>query len=339
MRACILPAAVCVYVCEEPVSDMSVSVIIKWGGQEYSISSLSEEDTVMDLKQSIKSLTGVLPERQKLLGLKVKGKPAEDEVKLGSLKLKPNTKIMMMGTREESLEEVLAPPPENDDVVNDFDIEEEVIEVENREENLAKIARRVKDYKVEEMNPPREGKGLLVLDVDYTLFDHKSCAETGQELMRPYLHEFLTSAYEDYDIVIWSATSMKWIDAKMKELGVTDNPNYKITFMLDSAAMITVHTPKRGVVEVKPLGVIWGKYGEFYNRKNTIMFDDIGRNFLMNPQNGLKIRPFMKAHLNREKDRELYKLAQYLKEIAKLEDFSGLNHKHWERYLSKRQHH
>lgn len=78
---------------------------------------------------------------------------------------------------------------------------------------------------------------------------------------------------------------MKWIDAKMKvsihvsgvlhdlpkdgsvyqfkqqyqglsfsvpnqELGVTDNPNYKITFMLDSAAMITVHTPKRGVVEV-----------------------------------------------------------------------------------------
>ncbi|CAM9101834.1 unnamed protein product [Lampetra planeri] len=318
---------------------MSVSVIIKWGGQEYSISSLSEEDTVMDLKQSIKTLTGVLPERQKLLGLKVKGKPAEDEVKLGSLKLKPNTKIMMMGTREESLEDVLAPPPENDDVVNDFDIEEEVIEVENREENLAKIARRVKDYKVEELNPPREGKRLLVLDVDYTLFDHKSCAETGQELMRPYLHEFLTSAYEDYDIVIWSATSMKWIDAKMKEMGVTDNPNYKITFMLDSAAMITVHTPKRGVVEVKPLGVIWGKYEEFYSRKNTIMFDDIGRNFLMNPQNGLKIRPFMKAHLNREKDRELYKLAQYLKEIAKLDDFTGLNHKHWERYLSKKQNH
>ncbi|KAM9782189.1 ubiquitin-like domain-containing CTD phosphatase 1 [Syngnathus typhle] len=318
---------------------MSVSVIIKWGGQEYAITSLCEDDTVMDLKQSIKTLTGVLPERQKLLGLKVKGKAAEDQVKLGSLKLKHNTKIMMMGTSEEGLEEVLAPPPENDDVVNDFDIEEEVIEVENREENLAKIARRVKDYKVEEMNSPREGKRLLVLDVDYTLFDHKSFAETGQELMRPYLHEFLTSAYEDYDIVIWSATSMKWIDAKMKELGVTDNPNYKITFMLDSAAMITVHTPKRGVVEVKPLGVIWGKYERFYSRKNTIMFDDIGRNFLMNPQNGLKIRPFMKAHMNREKDRELQKLSEYLKEIAALDDFTTLNHKHWERYLSKRQQH
>lgn len=29
-------------------------------------------------------------------------------------------------------EDILAPPPESDDVINDFDIEEEVIEVENR---------------------------------------------------------------------------------------------------------------------------------------------------------------------------------------------------------------
>nr|XP_033783488.1 ubiquitin-like domain-containing CTD phosphatase 1 [Geotrypetes seraphini] len=316
---------------------MSLSLIIKWGGQEYYITTLSEDDTVLDLKQSLKSLTGVLPERQKLLGLKYKGKSAEDDMKLGILKLKPNTKIMMMGTREESLEDVLAPPVDNDDVVNDFDIEEEVVEVENREENLAKISRRVKEYKVEILNSPREGKKLLVLDVDYTLFDHRSCAETGIELMRPYLHEFLTSAYEDYDIVIWSATSMKWIEAKMKELGVSTNENYKITFMLDSAAMITVHTPRRGLIDVKPLGVVWGKYPEFYNKKNTIMFDDIGRNFLMNPQNGLKIKPFMKAHLNRDKDKELLKLSQYLKEIAKLDDLSELNHKHWERYLSKKQ--
>ncbi|XP_015265614.1 PREDICTED: ubiquitin-like domain-containing CTD phosphatase 1 isoform X2 [Gekko japonicus] len=268
---------------------MAVSLIIKWGGQEFLITTLSEEDTVLDLKQSLKGLTGVLPERQKLLGLKVKGKPAENDVKLGTLKLKPNTKIMMMGTREESLEDVLGPPPDNEDVVNDFDIEEEVVEVENREENLLKISRRVKEHKVEILNPPREGKKLLVLDVDYTLFDHRSCAETGVELMRPYLHEFLTSAYEDYDIVIWSATNMKWIEAKMKELGVSNNANYKITFMLDSAAMITVHTPRRGLIDVKPLGVIWGKFSEFYNKKNTIMFDDIGRNFLMNPQNGLKV--------------------------------------------------
>ena len=75
-------------------------------------------------------------------------------------------------------------------------------------------------------------------------------AESGHELMRPYLHEFLTSAYEDYNIVIWSATSMKWIEAKMKELSMTNNPNYKMCFYLDSSAMITVEAPKYGVIEV-----------------------------------------------------------------------------------------
>lgn len=59
---------------------MSLSVIIKWGGQEYSISALSEDDTVLDLKQSIKSLTGVLPERQKLLGLKIRGRTAQKDL-------------------------------------------------------------------------------------------------------------------------------------------------------------------------------------------------------------------------------------------------------------------
>lgn len=48
-----------------------------------------------------------------------------------------------------------------------------------------------------------------------------------------------------------AATSMKWVEVKMKELGVTSNPNYKICFMLDSLAMISVHTPKYGVIEVR----------------------------------------------------------------------------------------
>lgn len=39
-----------------------------------------------------------------------------------------------------------------------------------REEYLAKIKRRVEMYKVEEVNPPREDKRLLVLDIDYTIF-------------------------------------------------------------------------------------------------------------------------------------------------------------------------
>ncbi|XP_074640862.1 ubiquitin-like domain-containing CTD phosphatase 1 [Tubulanus polymorphus] len=311
-------------------NDGFIDFIVKWSGKEYKIEGLSESETVYNLKDAIKKQTGVMPERMKLMGLKYKGKPPDDDVSLGLMKLKATTRVMMMGTREDDLVD-MEPPKDLPEVVNDFDIEEEEIAIEDREEFLSKIEKRVRDYKIDMINEPRPGKKLLVLDIDYTLFDHRSVGETGNDLMRPFLHEFLTSAYEDYDIVIWSATGMKWIEAKMNELGVSANPNYKLTFMLDSTAMITVHSPKYGVIDVKPLGVIWGKFS-CYTCNNTVMFDDMRRNFIMNPKNGLKIRPFKKAHFNRDKDRELIKLAKYLKDISQEEDFMKLNHKHWERY-------
>lgn len=71
---------------------------------------------------------------------------------------------------------------------------------------------------------------------------------------------------------------------------------------------------------------------QFYNSKNTIMFDDLKRNFVMNPQNGLVIKPFRKAHINRASDQELLKLAEYLVSIAALDDFSELDHRRWKDY-------
>ncbi len=87
--------------------------------------------------------------------------------------------------------------------------------LQDKEENHRKIQRRVETYKINIRNEPRKGKHLLVLDIDYTLFDHRSVAEAPMQLARPYLHEFLTRAYKHYDIIIWSATSMKWVELKM----------------------------------------------------------------------------------------------------------------------------
>ena len=309
--------------------------LIKWNGTDFKITNLLETHTVNDLKNELVKLTNVLPERQKLLGLKTNaGQNAGNDTLLGELKYKPGTRILMMGTVEAKIESVNKKPENLPEVVDDFDVDknDEEILLQNREENLAKINRRVKELKVNIMNPPRENKKLLVLDIDYTIFDHVSHAEKGSELMRPYLHEFLTVAYEDYDIVIWSATSVKWIEAKMNEIGVSKHTDYKIAFYLDCAAMISVYTSDYGVLNVKPLKVIWDKFPEFYSEKNTIMFDDLRRNFLMNPQNGLKIEPYKNAHSNRDKDKELLKLSTYLKKISKLEDLSGLNHKYWHKY-------
>ena len=52
---------------------MSVSMVLKWAGKEYSMENIDPEETVLDLKVKIQSQTGVRPERQKLLNLKVKG--------------------------------------------------------------------------------------------------------------------------------------------------------------------------------------------------------------------------------------------------------------------------
>jgi len=49
------------------------NIVIKWSGKEYTISNLQKMTTVLQLKNLIFAETGVLPERQKLLGLKCSG--------------------------------------------------------------------------------------------------------------------------------------------------------------------------------------------------------------------------------------------------------------------------
>ena len=40
---------------------------------------------------------------------------------------------------------------------------------------------------------------------------------------------------------------MKWIEIKMRELGVSTHDGYKVTAFLDSTAMVTVHSAERGI--------------------------------------------------------------------------------------------
>eukprot|EP00054_Salpingoeca_dolichothecata_P022638 m.148801 g.148801 ORF g.148801 m.148801 type:complete len:314 (-) comp24403_c0_seq9:40-981(-) len=312
--------------------DQDFQLTIKWNGKQTQVD-LSPSDTILDLKEALCACWGVLPHRQKLMGLSVKGKPAADDVSFSTIKVKTKAKIMMMGTLESDLESKLSRPEGEDNVVNDFDVDEIELQVADDPRNLAKIEKRVSSYQFDIKAAPRPGKKLLVLDIDYTLYDHRSNAETFEELRRPFLHEFLTHVYQWYDIAIWSATSMKWIETKMDEMGCAQHPNYRLVFYVDSRAMITVNSPKYGVIEVKPLGVIWGKFSSLYTSKNTIMFDDLRRNFLMNPKNGLKIRPCRKLALNRDSDNELQRLSVYLEKIKDEEDLSALDHKHWEKRL------
>ncbi|EPS69935.1 hypothetical protein M569_04827 [Genlisea aurea] len=315
-----------------PATAEEITLTVKWSGKEFTLRVIGE-DTVGELKRRICEVTRVLPQRQKLLYPKFGSKIDDDSLLLSQINIKSSLKLTMIGTVDEDM---IVDPVDSPEILDDFEIvEEEELDIKDKEINKQKLRRRVDQYKVELLNPCREGKKLLVLDIDYTLFDHRSSAEDPLELMRPHLHEFLTAAYSEYDIMIWSATSMKWVKLKMEELGVLNNPSYKITALLDHLAMITVHSDSRGVFDCKPLGLIWAQFPTLYGAKNTIMFDDLRRNFVMNPQNGLKIKPFRKAHSNRSSDRELVKLTEYLLDIAEMDDLSGLDHNKWESFYEE----
>ncbi|KAK2966074.1 hypothetical protein RJ640_025570 [Escallonia rubra] len=326
-------------VAASPLTEEELTLTVKWSGKEYTVR-VCGDDSVGELKRRICEATNVLPKRQKLLYPKIGSKLADDSVLLSQLPLKSSLKMTMIGTVED---DIIVDQVDSPDILDDFELgQDEAVDIKDKVVNKQKLRRRADQYKIELRNPCRKGKKLLVLDIDYTLFDHQSPAEHPLQLMRPYLHEFLTAVYAEYDIIIWSATSMKWVELKMVQLGVLDNPNYKITALLDHLAMITVQSDSRGIFDCKPLGLIWAHFPEFYNSKNTIMFDDLRRNFMMNPQNGLKIKPFRKAHANRDTDQELVKLTQYLLAIADLDDISVLDHRNWELYdeaNSKRRRH
>ena len=311
-------------------------IVIKWSGREFDVLVASNE-TVETVKRKLEEKTSVTAKRQKLM-LKTKaGKPATDSTFVGDLLLKPGMKVLMLGTAEETIQALKAEAEVAPHIQDDFDLDErglsEAQPFAQRPEILERLDRRIASVEPKVLNPPRIGKKLLVLDIDYTIFDLGSAAERPEELARPYLHEFLSSVYQHYDISIWSATSMKWIEVKMKELGVSTHPDYKITFFLDHKAMLTVKHPEHGLFDCKPLQFIWAKWQE-YGPHNTIMFDDLRRNYIMNEQNGLVISPYRKSYKNREVDKELLHLKRYLLKIAALESLAHLKHKRWRQYIS-----
>lgn len=117
-------------------------------------------------------------------------------------------------------------------MINDFDVDYAGGEENHhlKPENRMLLELTTQKTSITLINHPRPGKKLLVLDLDYTLFDCKGIAENVMELARPGLHEFLTLMYQDYDMVVWSQTSWKWLEMKITSLGMLTHPSYKISF-------------------------------------------------------------------------------------------------------------
>ncbi|KAJ7685584.1 HAD-like domain-containing protein [Mycena polygramma] len=311
-----------------------------WAGKPFTLS-IAESDRVFDFRAALHGLTRVPPERQKILGLTKGNKLPPDQERIADLRLTTGKKFTLIGTpegdeiKDPSQLEILP------DVVNDLDLdftEDPVASTayQNDQRNIRKVKEATDALKVNIIHPLRQGKKLLVLDIDYTILDTKPLTSGSlppAECARPHLHEFLEAIYPYYDICIWSQTSWIWLETKLVELGmVGSDKNYQISFVLDKTPMFTVFTERDGkpwTHSVKALQIIWNHFPQF-NAANTIHVDDLGRNFALNPKEGLKISPFKGAHTREAMaDRELQKLSRYMVHIAGIDDFRTLSHKEW----------
>ena len=105
--------------------------------------------------------------------------------------------------------------------------------------------------------------------------------------------------------------------------------------------MVTVRTARHGVFNAKPLPLLWAKLAAAdpalppYGPHNTLMLDDLRRNYVFNPECGLVIKPYKRAATARATDDELLRLTDYVLAIARLPSFDGLNHDRWSKWMRR----
>ncbi|WVQ72783.1 HAD hydrolase, family IIID [Cryptococcus sp. DSM 104548] len=340
---------------------------MQWGGKVFDIR-VGGNDMVYDFREKIFSLTSIPPDSQKLINLSpaLKGKlsPSHDAMRFATLHIKHNHKFILVGTPVERRfidpdRAGLGAGPEGEGGDGEMDVDygakgkvknkkEEgvILKPEDDPRNKRKIQEMIRDIPITIMNQPREGKGLLVLDLDYTIVDTKLLLSGGlppAECARPGLHTFLQQVYEHYDIAVWSQTSWRWLEAKLVELGIvgTEGSGFEVSFVCDRGPMFPVFSHRGGQIvkhEVKPLEYIWASYPQ-WSAKNTVHIDDLSRNFAMNPGSGLKIKAFNSAGTGHGAlDRELARLGEYLVRIATtVDDFTTLDHGEFYRSRPRRQ--
>ncbi|WVQ96670.1 HAD hydrolase, family IIID [Kwoniella sp. CBS 9459] len=343
------PAVQAVPLAEEiDVSEEWWDLKMTWSGKTFDLR-VGGNDMVYDFRLQICLCTGVPIEGQKVIGLlpRAKGKlgPEHDAKRFGHLGVKKGSKFVLIGTRvDERFKDRVGP---GNELFDDFDVtysnkaqpKPNVVSQADDPRNKRKVKEIIDRIPITVMNEPREGKKLLVLDLDYTIVDTKpliSGALPSEECARPGLHEFLEQVYPHYDIVIWSQTHWRWLETKLVELGMIGGTrNYKVAFVSDRTTMFPVFTQRDGQPykhEVKPLAYFWARFPH-WSPKNTIHIDDLSRNFALNPGEGLRIRAFNKAGQPEGlADRELQRLGRYLVNIANnVEDFTSLDHSNWKR--------
>eukprot|EP00397_Hematodinium_sp_SG-2012_P016013 GEMP01016323.1.p1 GENE.GEMP01016323.1~~GEMP01016323.1.p1 ORF type:complete len:325 (+),score=36.86 GEMP01016323.1:179-1153(+) len=317
---------------EDTRDSKAVTLTAKWGAKAVELT-LSPADwstiTFDEFRNLMEGETDIPADKMKIIGVtNGEGKlPTKGELLKDMVFKKNDRSFMLIGTARGNF---LKEPDPDDDTDIGAPVYDIILPASTLQQRL-KAAIETTDLRwINNANP---GKKLLVLDLDYTLFDCQGTRDMRlpiSEYKRPFFDSFLKEAFESFNLCIWSQTSWTWVEAKVTELGMLNSTDYNIMFCLDQSSMFTVRAARRGSSEerthqVKALEIIW-RLCPMFGPHNTLHVDDLSRNFAMNPKNGIKVRAFRRRHRS---DTELKQLTAYLKHCANLADLTQLDHTRW----------
>ncbi|KAF2895349.1 hypothetical protein ILUMI_10824 [Ignelater luminosus] len=287
-------------------SGEKLDVIVEFNNDRYDISTTTE-DTLKGLKNLIYTVTKVPTYRQFFLNIGFSAVTKSDKSILKDLNITSRFVLKMKDLLRE-------PSPSSIPEAGDS-------ATRSPRTSHPRVLRRRNYMKV--VGKPRQGKKLVVVDIDQTIYDRDVSAENLSG--RPYFQEFLAQIYQEYDIAVWSATDMRSLEYKLCVLGIDRHPDYKLLFYLDVRSTVSILI-LGGEIQAKPLNVIWKEFPQF-NSKNTIICDDRQENFFFNSKNGILVSAYFTEDY--DKDDELLKLGTYLKNIAKSNDLGAFDHRVW----------
>jgi len=314
----------------------NVTLVGKWGARAVEIT-LSPADwntlTFEEFRKLLESETDIPADKMKILGVaNPEGKPPHCDLVKDLVFKKSDRSFMLIGTaRGNFLRDPGDYDPDAEEACSTYDICVPFLSI------VQKITVALETTDLRWINNADPSKKLLVLDLDYTLFDCQGTRDARlpiSEYKRPFFDSFLKEAFESYNLCIWSQTSWTWVEAKVTELGMLNSRDYNLVFVLDQSSMFTIRTRKPGSDErahqVKALEVIW-RLCPIFGAHNTLHVDDLSRNFALNPRNGIKVRAFRRKYKD---DKDLRDLSQYLRQCAGVSDLSQLDNGSWRKKIS-----
>lgn len=163
-------------------------------------------------------------------------------------------------------------------------------------------------------------KGNFILDLDQTVisaepceeYDFKKNREKAKKFIfhnmdnyyivfeRPYLQEFLTYLFDNFNVSIWTAATKDYALFIIDKIILGGNSNRKLDYIFFSYHCKISEKIKGNT---KNLSLLWDTYKlKHFNENNTVILDDYNEVYNTQPKNCIVAKPFEFKNKNSEKD-------------------------------------